>query len=259
MTSLSRPYVYAAIFVTAAAAVLLLIVAGNTSPWEAWWPATCMPAHCFCEAVRSQLVRQPSNSISGLAFLTVGILVLGFPSAGQSVVREFPQVYVWLYALATLLIGAGTIFYHASLTFWGQAADVLGMYLIATFLVLYNAARVREVRPATAAVLYIAANAILLAGLIVVPAARRWVFAVLIVAALVLELAARRREPNIRDPKYFLAAVAVLAAGFLVWTLDITHRVCSPTSWLQGHAVWHVAGAASAWLVFRYYTSTTRG
>lgn len=71
----------------------------------------------------------------------------------------------------------------------------------------------------------------------------------------------RRRRPGEMDGRYLAAAVLVLTAGFAAWTLDITRLVCAPASVLQGHALWHVAGAAAALLLFRYYASagTTDG
>ncbi len=245
----------AAALVTIAGAAALLAVMRILYTWDAWRPATCMPDHCFCESIRAQLIRQPSNSISGLAFLTLGVLVLGATPSGSRFSAK--HIYPRLYATASIAIALGTIFYHASLTFVGQTADVLGMYLIATFLVLYNAARWREISSRTAAWSYVLGNVILLGGLVLVPGARRYVFAVLVLAALALELAARRKLHTRANAHLFVAAVGILLAGFFIWTLDITRRVCAPQSWLQGHALWHIAGAVSAWLVYRYYDSDT--
>src|SRR5688572_1265269 len=133
-------HVLTAAGLTAVGAGILLGIATQPSIWDSWRPAACMPDRCFCEAVRSQLIRQPANAASGLAFAGVALLVLfaGVPdSSGASLSRlnlfAAHPVYLILYAGAALLIGLGTVFYHASLTFWGQTADVLGMYLIATF------------------------------------------------------------------------------------------------------------------------------
>jgi hypothetical protein len=217
-----------------------------------------MPDHCFCEGIRDQLVRQPANTASGVAFIVVAILVLLSTSRGSrpahttSSLMRSNTVYPVLYAAAAAVTGAGTIFYHASLTFWGQTADVFGMYLIATFLVLYNLARVVRIRVATAAAMYVIGNTVLFAGLLTVPQARRYAFGVLIVAAVVLEVVARRRGLITTSPKLFMYALAMFAAGFAIWTADITRKVCSPHSLIQGHAVWHLAGAAALWLIFEY-------
>jgi hypothetical protein len=200
--------------------------------------------------------------VTGLAFVYVAMLVFfadpsgRAPSAYSAPLISHP-VYRGLYASAALLIGIGTTFYHASLTFWGQTADVFGMYLLATFLVLYNLARSTRVSPALAARLYLVGNTLLVALLVGVPAARRWAVGVLILAALLLEVAARRGEAVVMRTRLFMLAVCSLALGFFVWVLDITRTLCAPYSWLQGHAVWHLAGAAAVWLVFLYYRSAT--
>ena len=219
-------------------------------PWQSWRPATCFPDGCFCEAIRDHWVRQPANAASGAAFLVVAVVV--WLSRAGSV----DAVYSRLFAFACAVVGIGTMFYHASLTFVGQTIDVLGMYLLATFIVLYNLARVRGLSPRMFAIMYVTGNVILLAGLIVIPTARRYVFAALVLMAVALEAVARRRHPaSTGRAALFIAAFVILLAGFAIWVIDITRAVCAPHSWLQGHAAWHLAGALSTWLVFRYLQS----
>ena len=160
------------------------------------------------------------------------------------------RVFAVMYGSALLGIGLGSAFYHASLSFIGQSADVLGMYLIATCIVTYNLARVKPLSASAAAIGYILGNAVLLAGLVWFPAARRYVFGLLILLGLALELRARRIDEASRERRLLTIAVAVLLIGFVIWVLDITRRVCAPHSWLQGHAVWHLAGAAAAWFMY---------
>ena len=81
-------------------------------------------------------MRQPANTLSGAAFLIVAILILNAASKSHTPASSK------LFALAVALVGVGTMFYHASLTFVGQTMDVLGMYLVATYVVLYNSARI---------------------------------------------------------------------------------------------------------------------
>jgi hypothetical protein len=245
---------HAAIFVSLALAPV---------QWADWRPATCMPDGCFCEAVGTGSIRQPANTTSGLAFLPVAAVILVLASRRR---RRTPRIragippiarptYAAILTGATVLVGVGTAFYHASLSFWGQTADVLGMYLIATFLLLYNAARLWRVRERTAGTLYLLGNAVLLWGLVAMPGARRYVFGVLVLAVLGMELAIRARAAVIARTSYLLAAVGALVAGFALWALDITGIVCRPGAVLQGHAAWHLLGAAALLLAFMYYLS----
>lgn len=246
-----------AIVLSVLMAMAILAIAPATSVWAGWRPATCLPDNCFCEQIRDQLVRQPANAASGAAFIGTAMLVLlavhrgANPSGGGAMMRS-SSTYPALYAVATAVIGLGTVFYHASLTFWGQTADVFGMYLIATFLVLHNLARMVKISAAQAAGLYVLGNAVLFAGLLAAPSARRYAFGLLIVIVVLLEVIARRRRLVATSPKVFVAALGTFAVGFLTWTLDITRMLCAPRSLLQGHAVWHLASALAIWLLFLY-------
>ena len=230
------------------------------SPWERWRPATCMPDACFCEAIRESIVRQPVNVVTSLVFVAAAVYVLGRRSdALRSAANKNPilrsSVYVWLYAAALVVIGVGSAFYHASLTFIGQTSDVLGMYLLGTFILLYNWARVRPTSANRVGVTYVLGNILLLALLIWLPELRRWTFAALVLGAIGLEIGIRRRRTVVAKTRLFSLALAAMGVGFAIWVLDITRFACSAQSPVQGHGVWHVLGAVSSCLVFLYYLS----
>jgi hypothetical protein len=241
---------------TVVAGAGVLAAASLRSIWESSRPATCMPDSCFCEAVRDQLIRQPANAASGLAFVAVAVVIVlsGFTPArkgGLTDRRPFTNPFPVLFVFAALVVGTGTVLYHASLTFWAQTLDVLGMYLLVTAIGVHSASRLFVLSRATAVTSYIAVNTVLLTGLVVWPGARRLVFAALVLGTVCLEVAARRGRPG-RSRGRFVGAVLVLAAGFGIWLLDF-HRIgCAPESWLQGHALWHLAGASATLLVFQY-------
>ena len=57
-------------------------------------------------------------------------------------------------------------------------------------------------------------------------------------------------------PAYWLwRALAIFAAAFASWILDITKTACAPDSIVQGHAIWHLLGAASAYCLYLYFKS----
>jgi len=260
---ISRMHAAGALVFTSIAAAILIYLSGRPSPWGAWLPASCMPDQCFCERIRPTLVQQPVNAVSGLAFLPIGIIAFLFPwshnssrqSAGAGNLMSSRAVYPMLFGAAIMLIGVGTVFYHASLTFWGQTADVLSMFLLATFLILYNVSRLRPLSEIATAAAYILSNSVLLYLLVTFPETRRYAFAALIFTAVALEYVVRRRKRVVIARRYFAAALAILAAGFGFWVLDITGVLCWPESWFQAHAVWHVCGAVATGLVFLFYLS----
>ena len=229
--------------------------------WSTWRPATCMPDACFCEAVAAGTVRQSANTWSSLAFAWVGFIVLGLRWEDRRTATARPNLmaqgflYSWVFATAIIAIGLGSAFYHASLTFMGQFFDVFGMYLIGTFVIVYNIGRRHQLRPVSAAVLYLGMNAVLAIVLWEVPALRRYLFAGLIAIALWLEWRARSDSNRSIDFRYMLGSLGALALAFAIWIVDITRIACAPESLIQGHAAWHVLGAVSSGLLYLYYRS----
>jgi len=243
---------------------VLVWLAGFPSPWAAWRAATCMPDHCFCERLRDSLVRQPVNTATSIAFLTVAAVVwrVAFRPDRALRVRGVRLVaspmLAALFAGALLVIGLGSAFYHASFTFVGQTVDVLGMYLLGTFVILYAVVRTHEVTTRRSAVAYVLGNAALLTLLVLVPELRRWAFAAVVLVAIATEWRARSSGRARGDLRYFAAAVGVLGLGFVFWIIDLLRITCAPMSIVQGHGAWHVLGAAAAALVFGYYVSEGR-
>jgi len=219
--------------------------------WTDWLPATCMPDGCFCEADRAGWLRQPANVVSSLAFCLVAALVVlgrGVP-AGGSDDREDRYLF---WATATF-IGLGSSFFHASLTFVGQTFDLLGMYLLATLLLLWSARRRLPWTSSARVAIYVIGNIVLLAVLIVWPALRRYVFAALVAAILLAERSGDTTAGAVVSRKYLLMAIGLLLAGFAIWILDLTKILCSPVSIVQGHAAWHLLGAAAALAAYAHY------
>ena len=214
-------------------------------------PASCMPDACFCEAIRNDGIMQPANTWSSLAFVIVAGIVLLRWTRNRHIASH--ATYPILLALTLLVVGFGSAFFHATLSFNGQFVDVLGMYFIATFALLYGIARLRSLTSTMLVSAFIVSNAVLAAILYWAPLFRRVVFGVLIAAALVVEISISRRMTQREAASKLKTAIALLGLGFAIWVFDYTRIICSPGSWIQGHAIWHVLGALSAWYLYLYY------
>ncbi len=236
----------------------LVTLSRHEYTWADWKPATCMPEACFCEAIRSGTIAQPANTWSSLGFVLVGFLVFArnvqdtLPSSPLRGLNRMAasRAYAFTYGSALVLIGLGSAFYHASLTFAGQFCDVMGMYLLACFILLYNISGLGSNR---FVVLYVAMNLILAVFLIVLPELRRYLFAALILIALLLAYLPRRAPSARAKSSYLLRAFLTIVVAFIIFLFDLTKVVCQPTSWLQGHALWHLGGALSAGMLYQHY------
>jgi len=227
--------------------------------WSNWKPASCMPDNCFCEAIRPGTVAQPANTWSSFGFVLIGLLVMR--QSGEDVrllkrnLLTSQRAYPLLFGAALVITGLGSAFYHASLTFVGQFFDVMGMYLLASFIMLYNISRLKTLRGRNFVLIYILINALLAFVLIQYPAQRRYIFGLIILATLLPEYRLRKTQRLFIKNLFLKAAWGTLILAFIIWTLDTTKIICNPTSWLQGHALWHLLGAAAGGFLYLYYSS----
>jgi hypothetical protein len=225
------------------------------SDWSAWRPASCLPS-CFHEADRGGLIRQPSNALSSAAFVVVAVALLlrrQLPRPAVGTRPPLPEARGWqlLFAVSLIVIGLGSAFFHASLTFVGQTADVAGMYLLATFVIAYAGLTTDPALRRRIAAQYLAMNAALLVALLWLPSARRWLFAVLIAIGLFLEYRRVRRDRY--DTTALGQSAVVMGIAFGIWLLDQRGWPLSSTHWLQGHALWHLLSAIAALQLWRHY------
>jgi Ceramidase len=218
-------------------------------------PATCTTTNCFCENPRlASLFLQPSNSWSSFSYVFTGFFLM-LDARARRGTNAFPPEGAIMFGIAAITVGVGSVLLHATLTLWGQFADVLGMYLVSGFALVYALAKIGRLDRAKSAILYIVVCAVLVTVLLIAPEARRWLFFAVLLTALIIEIVfARPLRPNVILRHLLLGAV-VKAVGFGVWVLDQNRTLCAPDSLIQGHAFWHLCGAVSLWLTYCYFRS----
>ncbi len=241
------------LIIALAAAALAQIPAAT---WTSWQPATCLQAGgCFCEAARSgEAILQPVNTWSSFAYVFVGIwIALGAATAVAG--TPYNRVTKYAVGLSTVIIGLGSAFYHASLTFTGQFFDILGMYLLAALMLVYALQRLCGWTLTQAVLIYLGFNAVLSVVQIALPDTRRYLFALVLLAALGVEVWYRRHAQPTLQPLWLHLGLGLFAVAFIVWIFDSTGVVCAPASLVQGHALWHTLGALAVGCLHRYYVS----
>ncbi len=226
--------------------------------WAQFAPATCRATHCFCEIPRAgQLILQPANSWSSFAFVAVGFGI-SLSGTGRHAITPFAGFPALWFALTAIVIGIGSFLLHATLTLWGQFADVVGMYLFSAFTLAYAVRRWRTLSNGAVVMLYLALSAVLVGFLTVIPETRRWLFAVVLIADIAVELIFARPKRSGVMVRWYLYGIGLQASAFAIWILDLTRIWCDGASLVQGHAVWHVLNAAAVWTAYRYYRSEQR-
>ena len=212
----------------------------------------------FCEAARDGLVKQPANTFSNLGFVVAGLLVAwraGLPSGMR---RDLATAYACL----VVVLGPASAAMHATQTAVGGRLDMASMYLVASFIAGYAAMRWWRRGPGFLAALFVAGVVLcLLVGeyggsVPVFLYAGNVAFAVLLVTGVVLEVLIRRRGETRLPLAPAGAALGCMLVAFAVWNAS-QHGLCDPDSLLQGHAVWHLLGAAAAYFLFRAYAGET--
>lgn len=251
----SRSLALALLLTALAAIAFLASLFALGADWAAYAPATCAETRCFCEIPRENaLIVQPANTWSSFAFVLAGILMIIVANSRTSA-SAMPASASRTLGVTAIIVGLGSGLLHATLTLWGQFFDVVGMYLVGSFFLVRGLARWRCIPDGAAIAIYIVLCAILIVMLAMLPEVRRWLFAVLLLLAVIVEVIfARPLRPGVRFEYYLLGLLATVVA-FVLWSLDQSGVLCAPRSLLQGHAVWHVLGAASLWLTFCYYRS----
>jgi len=146
--------------------------------------------------------------------------------------------------VANLILGLGSMWYHASLTFVGQFIDNAGMYLVVLGPALFALKSSRNTEPSTRTASarfvleYILSN--IFAGYLAFTysSLRRHVFLLLIVFAILCEMYARfvGNEERRRQGKLvkIVLSAAVMILAFTIWNLDTYGYWCDPDSVLQG-------------------------
>lgn len=251
-----RPF--AAAVSTAVLSTGLLVLA----VWQGWLGPDVDRGANFCETGSEGWVRQPVNALSNLGFVVAGLAVGWHARRVDRLGAVLAQRRGLGTAMACLvvLLGPASAAMHATESALGGVLDLTSMYLVASFAAAYALLRWYHLSDRSFWLLF--AGLVLaceLTGLWphevpVVLYLGNVAFAALLVLAIVVEVRLHRRGPTRTRLGYGAAALATMLVAFVIWNLS-KGPLCDPDSLLQGHGVWHLLGAVSAYLLFRLYAS----
>lgn len=216
-------------------------------PWSGYAPATI----AFCERRLCAWVVEPSNAWSNLAYVAVGLWILWHR-------RDRLGTALTTIGVAAVLLGLGSFSFHATGVRVFEIVDVSGMYLISGLALTF--ALQRRLGWSDAAAVGFFAGVVVASSLLMIAAGNDGIvmFAAQVLVAIVLEFGLRTATPP-GAGRWLLGALAVLALGFLIWTLDLRGPLCAPDNHvLTGHAVWHMLTALSVLFFYRFQAAVRR-
>lgn len=238
-------------------------------------PSTCVyetPDTCYCEAFElaeveagAPGVRQPVNTWFNLYALLTAFVVAYFIYRDRSKLggSEKPNLFYSfsfipdLYIFAVLFLGLGSMWFHGSLTKWGNLIDGVSMYVFASFLPFYTVRR------------FYASNTFFWIGYVgtlllftflhtIWPAFVN--ILILVVAYLVLEVYVWIRTRQVllggSDAQWYwgLAIASIATATFFWWASHTGNFMCGPESFFQPHGLlWHPLAGVMAVLLYFYW------
>jgi hypothetical protein len=251
-----KPIAFAAATTFVSCAVLIMAVGSG------WLGPDVGRGANFCEAARDWAVRQPANSFSNVGFVIAGMLIAGHASVRENLgsVLSARRALATVMACVVVLLGPASAAMHATQSAAGGHLDMLSMYLIASFAAAY--AGMRWWRGGTTLFAALFAGGVVFCEIVglshaeipVVNYSGNLAFALLLTFAVVLEVLIMRRGEARATRWYAYASLGSILVAFAIWNATKTW-LCDPGSLIQGHAIWHLLGAVSAYFLYRYYAS----
>jgi hypothetical protein len=257
--------------IVAAGLFILYKLNQYVDPWQTWRQALGNATH-FCELNRfDQLIVQPSNTWSNLGYIIIGLILIGIAKNDHkyehrhnvnNLLAKFPG-FSYLIGFSVLYMGFGSFMYHATLTYFFQKLDQTGMYFLIIGLISYTLFKIFP-KLKYKGKMYVSNKFFIVAAVITqllfffflwkLPI--NILFPALIIAFFTTNfiLIAKIRN-SISVISLLKASLITFLIAASVWVLDITNKLCSPTSIFQGHALWHLINTASIFLIYLYYRS----
>ena len=235
----------------------VLSIAQSTHFCDTLEPAHCMP-DCWCEAVRyDDWIRQPMNTWSNLFFIFVALYIIWLARKEVNDRNELTRnpAYSNLFAFGCILTGLGSMFFHASLTYIGNWIDIMGMYFVAIFLILYNYSRLYHLSLRKMSGWYL--GLIIFFGILIYKMAEinNVLFGFVIIGFVISAVIVQRKLKSKSKPIYLWLAIISYYTGSTFWLLDKNGTLCAPDSWMQGHTLWHILSGTAVLLIYLYFRS----
>ena len=208
---------------------------------------------CYCEKLRPGMVKQPSNTWSNLAFVLVGLLILihagGAQAEGQNPMVTIPFFSIGI-GIVIVTLGIGSIFFHGSMTSWGNLLDNLGMYWFLSFALLYDIFRLFNASDVGVfIVIFLLINVFVGIFRGLDEGSEKYVFPALFISLIIIEFLFGIGVIGVAGVErslfpWFAAELGAFTLALVIWWFSRTGKPLCREDWrIQGHAVWQILGA----------------
>lgn len=228
--------------------------------WQGFTQATCVKWGCWCEAPRiGSWILEPVNTWTNLSFIFFGIFILQ-----RALVKKredhllINPFFTSVFGLGMIFLGIGSGFFHASRTFLGEWVDILGMYVVSMYFLLFNFIRTRQIDEKTFLSLYLAGLALGGAIIYFLPRFAIVFFGAQLAFTFFHCIYIQRKLNHSVELKYFFVASITFVIAFSAWILDRQRVVCFPYAHMNGHGIWHLLNGFAAYMVYRFFVSDKR-
>jgi len=219
----------------------------------------------FCEAARPGLIKQPVNTFSNIGFIAAGLLMAWQLSAGTFIQNNNALArsvfYGTFFSCLVVLLGPGSMAMHATTSKVGGFFDMLSMYLVASFITAYSMQRFFSWQPVHFVIVFIAVLLICLWAnfqdyKIIFNFFGNTAFAFFIACTTIFEFLNHYVRGMKHKRAWGFGALISLLFALSIWNLSKTGApCCDPSSFVQGHAIWHLLDAFAVYCLFRFYVS----
>lgn len=210
-------------------------------PWDSLSPVSTM----FCESPLCAWIKEPANTWSNIPYILIGL--------GLWWVAQKENHHLKWIGIVAILTGAGSFFFHMSVTYLGGCADYLGMFLGTGLLTAYNMRRWLNCSFTKMYFIFGMTTLFFFLLLHFVHGESRVLYAFGMPCCMIeLRLFFRdRKQINYRS--YVYMSVLILK-GTIFWWLDVTKKFCQPDNhFISGHALWHIFTSVSFIPFYEFY------
>jgi hypothetical protein len=222
---------------------------GHQCPWYPHAEMLGAPNLKYCEETLCQLISEPANTWSNLAYLVAAILIFWMA-------RRYKQIELNLFAPIMLFLGTVSFIYHMSNNYLSQVFDFIGMFFLVYWIFILNLKRMGLVdrkHYLTIMLSLTIASTIVLHVMYLNFIKYQYLIFFAVIAIAITEYLIFRKNPA-KNYQFFAIGFGCIVVAKIFSLLDLNRIMCDPTNhWLQGHALWHIFGAIGLTFIYKHY------